>query len=96
MIDDLLNVQILAQLESEGKRLFVPLMGSEFWSFCLSVPTIVEAGIEAQIDQMVKQQVAEELKKHIPQEQQDELVRVKGDLEKVQRALHNSLVHRLL
>jgi len=67
MIDDLLNVQIVAQLESE-----------------------VEKIIEAEIDEMVKLQVAEDLKKHIPQEQQDELVKVKHELEEVQRALHNS------
>jgi hypothetical protein len=67
MIEELLNVQILAQLETE-----------------------VEKGIEAEIDEIVKQQVAEDLEKHIPKEQQEELVKVKRELEEVQRELHNS------
>jgi hypothetical protein len=53
----------------------------------------VEADIERQIDEMLKQQVAENLERHIPKKLQDELAERKRELEEVQRALHNSSVH---
>lgn len=53
----------------------------------------MEAEIETQIDEMLKEQVAENLERHIPKALQDELAERKQELEDVQRALHNSLVH---
>ena len=52
----------------------------------------MEAEIETQIDEMVKEQVAKNLDQHIPKTLQDELAERKQELEAVQRALHNSQV----
>src|ERR1700720_2761017 len=53
---------------------------------------IVEVEIETRIEETVKEQVAAKLHEYIPKELQDELAARKLELERVQRALHNSLV----
>ena len=53
---------------------------------------LVEAGVMEQIDDIVKEQVAAEIPRIIPQSLQDEVAHYRKQLEDVQRALHNSLV----
>jgi len=57
----------------------------------------VETEIEIQIEETVKQQVANKLEEYIPKALQDELAERKQELEQVQQALHNSfaLIHFL-
>lgn len=50
----------------------------------------VEEEVAGQIDQLVEEQVALCLQKHIPQELQDELAVQKHELQEVRRQLHNS------
>jgi hypothetical protein len=50
----------------------------------------VEEEITAQIDDMVKEYVAECLKAHIPQDLQDEVAMSKKELEELNLRLHNS------
>ncbi|KAL4249142.1 hypothetical protein ABKN59_007301 [Abortiporus biennis] len=52
--------------------------------------TLVEAGIMEQIDEIVKEQVAEELPKFFPKELQEEVEHYRQELEQAQQALHNS------
>lgn len=53
---------------------------------------VVEEELAAQIDDVVKEQVAACLGTHIPPELQDEVVENNEELEKVRMALHNSYV----
>lgn len=50
----------------------------------------VEQEIASQIDELVKEQVEECLKTHIPKEVQDELAISKRELEELNLRLHNS------
>jgi len=50
----------------------------------------VEQEIASQIDELVKEQVEECLKTHIPREVQDELAISKRELEELNLRLHNS------
>jgi len=50
----------------------------------------VEQEIAIQIDELVKEQVEECLKTHIPKELQDELAISKRELEELNLRLHNS------
>lgn len=50
----------------------------------------VEKEIASQIDELVKEQVEECLKTHIPKEVQDELAISKRELEELNLRLHNS------
>jgi len=50
----------------------------------------VEQEIASQIDELVKEQVEECLKAHIPREVQDELAISKRELEELNLRLHNS------
>lgn len=52
----------------------------------------MENEIEAQINAMVKAEVSENLKHHIPDDLQAELKKNKQELEDIQRDLHNSYV----
>jgi len=52
----------------------------------------VEEELAAQIDEVVKEQVAACLRTHISPELQDEVVGSNEELEKVRMALHNSYV----
>ena len=52
----------------------------------------MEEELAAQIDDVVKEQVAACLGTHIPPELQDEVVENNEELEKVRMALHNSYV----
>jgi len=50
----------------------------------------VEQEIASQIDELVKEQVEECLKTHVPREVQDELAISKRELEELNLRLHNS------
>lgn len=50
----------------------------------------MEEEIEAQIDELVREEVALNLEHHAPKALQDELEARKLELQEVQRALHNS------
>lgn len=57
--------------------------------------SLVEAGVMEEIDEAVKEKVAEELPRMMPKYLQDEVANHRKQLAEVQRALHNSYVGRL-
>jgi hypothetical protein len=50
----------------------------------------VQTGIQADIDKLVAQQVAEELQKHVPKQLQEELEKSQKELEMLRVEFHNS------
>ena len=53
----------------------------------------VEAGVLEEIDEAVKEKVAEEIPRLMPQHLQNEVASYRKQLQEVQRALHNSYVY---
>lgn len=62
------------------------------YSTCSTNVVIVEKDITKSIDDLVKEQVAECLKGHIPRELQEEVADSKRELEELNLALYNSYV----
>lgn len=86
ILDEILERQVQETMREKG-----------FW-FCLEPDNfeidilLVEQEITNQIDELVKEQVAECLKAHIPKELQDEVAMSKKELEELNLRLHNSWV----